>query len=58
MTKMRAMIVPKQGAPFQMEARDLPEPGAHEVRIRVQACGVCHSDSVTVQGLIDRKSVV
>ena len=30
--------------------RDLPEPGHHEVRIRVHACGVCHSDTVTVEG--------
>jgi D-arabinose 1-dehydrogenase-like Zn-dependent alcohol dehydrogenase len=51
MAKMRAMVVPKPGGPLQMEERDAPEPGPHEVRIRVQACGVCHSDSVTVEGL-------
>ena len=51
MSKMRAMIVPEVNAPFRLEERDLPTPGPHEVRIRVQACGVCHSDSVTVQGL-------
>jgi D-arabinose 1-dehydrogenase-like Zn-dependent alcohol dehydrogenase len=51
MSKMRAMIVPEIGGRFQMVERDLPVPGQHEVRIRVQACGVCHSDSVTVQGL-------
>lgn len=51
MSKMRAMIVPEVNAPFRMEERELPVPGPHEVRIRVQACGVCHSDSVTVQGL-------
>jgi D-arabinose 1-dehydrogenase-like Zn-dependent alcohol dehydrogenase len=33
-----------------MEERDVPEPGRREVRIRVQACGVCHSDSLTVLG--------
>jgi D-arabinose 1-dehydrogenase-like Zn-dependent alcohol dehydrogenase len=33
-----------------MVERDLPEPGRHEVRIRVHACGVCHSDTVTVEG--------
>jgi D-arabinose 1-dehydrogenase-like Zn-dependent alcohol dehydrogenase len=33
-----------------MEERAVPVPGLHEVRIRVQACGVCHSDSVTVGG--------
>jgi D-arabinose 1-dehydrogenase-like Zn-dependent alcohol dehydrogenase len=50
MAKMRAMIVPEPGQPFRMEERDLPEPGPHEVRIRVQACGVCHSDALTVEG--------
>ncbi len=52
MAKMRAMIVPKAGAPFEMVERDSPAPGPHEVRIKVQACGVCHSDSVTVNGLM------
>jgi D-arabinose 1-dehydrogenase-like Zn-dependent alcohol dehydrogenase len=51
MSKMRAMVVPEIGGKFQMVERDLPVPGPHEVRIKVQACGVCHSDSVTVQGL-------
>ena len=51
MAKMRAMIVPKPGGPLEMVERETPEPGLHEVRIRVQACGVCHSDAVTVQGL-------
>jgi D-arabinose 1-dehydrogenase-like Zn-dependent alcohol dehydrogenase len=48
--KMRAMIVPEAGGGLHMVERDLPEPGHHEVRIRVQACGVCHSDTVTVEG--------
>ena len=52
MAKMRAMIVPKAGAPFEMVERELPAPAAHEVRIKVRACGVCHSDSVTVNGLM------
>jgi D-arabinose 1-dehydrogenase-like Zn-dependent alcohol dehydrogenase len=55
MPKMRAMVVPKLGEPFRMEEREAPEPGLHEVRIRVQACGVCHSDSVTVEGLFPRQ---
>lgn len=50
MSKMRAMIVPKPGGPLRLEERDIPEPGRHEVRIRVHACGVCHSDSLTVEG--------
>jgi D-arabinose 1-dehydrogenase-like Zn-dependent alcohol dehydrogenase len=46
------MVVPEPGGLFRMEERDPPQPGRHEVRIRVQACGVCHSDSLTVQGLM------
>ena len=49
MSKMRAMIVPEIRGRFRMEERELPEPGRHEVRVRVHACGVCHSDSVTVE---------
>lgn len=43
MSKMRAMIVPEIRGRFRMEERELPEPGRHEVRVRVHACGVCHS---------------
>jgi D-arabinose 1-dehydrogenase-like Zn-dependent alcohol dehydrogenase len=50
MPKMRAMIVPSAGGKLQLVERDVPKPGRHEVLIRVQACGVCHSDSVTVGG--------
>ncbi|MDB5483907.1 MAG: alcohol dehydrogenase [Caulobacteraceae bacterium] len=50
MSKMRAMVVPEPGGRFRMEERDLPEPGRHEARIRVHACGVCHSDSLVVEG--------
>ena len=52
MAKMRAMIVPAAGAKFRLEERNLPEPGRREVRLRVHACGVCHSDVVTVGGLM------
>jgi D-arabinose 1-dehydrogenase-like Zn-dependent alcohol dehydrogenase len=52
MSKMRAMIVPEIRGRFRMEERELPEPGRHEVCVRVHACGVCHSDSVTVEGLV------
>ncbi len=51
MSTMRAMIVPQANAAFELIERDVPEPGRHEVRIKVRACGVCHSDSVTVGGL-------
>ena len=51
MAKMKAVQVPTPGADFEVVEREIPQPGAGEVRIRVQACGVCHSDSVTKDGL-------
>src|SRR5258705_13774796 len=51
MAKMKAVQVPKAGAEFEIVEREIPEPGAGHVRIRVQACGICHSDVVTKEGL-------
>ena len=51
MAKMRAMVVRKKGGPLEAEERDIPVPAPEEMRIRVLACGVCHSDVATVQGL-------
>lgn len=51
MAKMRAMVVTKPSGPFEMVERDIPEPGLEEIRLKVLACGVCHSDSVTVEKL-------
>src|SRR5215469_10548989 len=51
MARMKAVQVPKAGADFELVEREIPVPGPGEVRIRVQACGVCHSDSVTKDGL-------
>ena len=50
MATMRAMSVPARGAKLRMEERSVPQPGRGEVRIRVQACGVCHSDVLTFEG--------
>ncbi len=50
MTMMRAVEVQQQGGPLVLVERPIPEPAAHEVRIKVHACGVCHSDSITVGG--------
>lgn len=50
MTTMRAAVIPQAGAKFRIEERELPQPARHEVRLRVQACGVCHSDALTVGG--------
>jgi D-arabinose 1-dehydrogenase-like Zn-dependent alcohol dehydrogenase len=49
---MRAMVVTKPGAKLLMEERDIPEPARHEVRLRVQACGVCHSDAGVIEGVM------
>jgi D-arabinose 1-dehydrogenase-like Zn-dependent alcohol dehydrogenase len=46
----RAMQVPAAGGAFQLVKKEFPEPGPGHVRIRVQACGVCHSDSLTKLG--------
>ncbi len=51
MSKMRAVQVSKPKGPFEVVERDIPEPGAGCVRIKVQACGVCHSDSLTKEGM-------
>ena len=51
MAKMRAMVVRERGGRLAAEEREIPIPGPEKMRIRVQACGVCHSDVVTVQGL-------
>ena len=48
--KMRAIEVAQKNAPLTLVERDVPEPGAGHVRVRVQACGVCHSDSMMVEG--------
>src|SRR5580700_8599768 len=51
MAKMKAVQVPKAGADFEIVEREIPQPGPGHVRIRVQACGICHSDVVTKEGL-------
>jgi D-arabinose 1-dehydrogenase-like Zn-dependent alcohol dehydrogenase len=50
MAKMRAVQVPRPGGPLELVEREIPEPGAGSVRIRVEACGVCHSDAFTREG--------
>src|SRR6476646_483004 len=47
---MRAAQVPQPGAAFGIVEREIPTPGFQEVRIKVQACGVCHSDAFTKEG--------
>lgn len=47
---MIAMAVPKAGGKFERIEREIPTPGNDELLIRVQACGVCHSDALIVEG--------
>jgi len=52
MPKMKAVQVPAPGADFELVEREVPTPGRRQVRIRVQACGVCHSDVITKDGAL------
>lgn len=51
MPTMRAVQVATKGGPFELVERESPQPGRGEVRIKVQACGVCHSDVIAKEGL-------
>src|SRR5215468_5778507 len=48
---MKVAQVPKPGADFEVVEREIPAPGAGQVRIKVKACGVCHSDVFVKEGL-------
>lgn len=50
MKKMRVVQVSSPGGPFETVEREIPEPGRGYVRIKVQACGICHSDVLTKEG--------
>jgi D-arabinose 1-dehydrogenase-like Zn-dependent alcohol dehydrogenase len=47
---MKAAQIPRPGADFEIVEREIPKPGVRQVRIKVQACGVCHSDVLTKEG--------
>jgi D-arabinose 1-dehydrogenase-like Zn-dependent alcohol dehydrogenase len=51
MATMRVVQVSRPDGPFEIVERQVPEPGAGSVRIQVQACGICHSDSLTKREL-------
>ena len=51
MAKMRAVPVVKAKGPLELVEREIPQPGSGEVRIKVEACGICHSDSITKENL-------
>lgn len=50
MSKMRAVQISRPNGPFEIVERDIPAPAAGSVRIKVQACGICHSDVLTRAG--------
>jgi D-arabinose 1-dehydrogenase-like Zn-dependent alcohol dehydrogenase len=52
MAKMRAVQVVRARGPFEIVEREIPDPESGMVRIKVQACGICHSDQVTKDGLL------
>jgi D-arabinose 1-dehydrogenase-like Zn-dependent alcohol dehydrogenase len=51
MPKMKIAVVPKAGADFELIERDIPTPGQGQVRIKVQACGICFSDHFVKDGI-------
>ena len=50
MPKMRVAQIARPGGPFELVEREIPQPQAGWVRIKVQACGICHSDSLVKEG--------
>lgn len=51
MATMRAVQVSRPGGPLELVDRPIPQPTAGHVRIKVDACGICHSDAMTKEGL-------
>jgi alcohol dehydrogenase/propanol-preferring alcohol dehydrogenase len=51
MSKMRAAQVSRPGGPLELVERPIPDPGVGQVRIKVSACGICHSDALTKDGV-------
>src|SRR5947209_13159451 len=52
MAKMRAVQVARPGGPLELVERDIPDAKPGTVRVRVEACGICHSDSLTRDGAL------
>jgi len=52
MATMKAMQVPEPGADFEQVEQEVPSPSEDEVLIRVEACGICHSDAFVKDGLM------
>jgi len=50
-TKMKAAQISKAGGDWELVERDIPEPRSGQVRVKVEACGICHSDALVKEGL-------
>src|SRR2546425_8113838 len=50
-SKMKAAQISKPGGDWELIERDVPDPGAGQVRVKVEACGICHSDALVKEGL-------
>lgn len=50
MPKMKAVQISKPGGSFELVERNIPDPGRNQVRIKVEACGICHSDALVKEG--------
>src|SRR5947207_1139643 len=50
-SKMKVAQVSKPGGDFELVERDIPEPGTGQVSVKVEACGICHSDALVKEGL-------
>ena len=50
--KMKAAQISKAGGDWELVERDVPEPGDGQVRVKVEACGICHSDVLVKDGLL------
>ena len=50
MALMRVAQISRPKGPLEIVERPIPEPGSGTVRIKVQACGICHSDSLVKDG--------
>jgi len=51
MARMKAAQVNKAGGNFELVDREIPQPGPRQIRIKVEACGICHSDVLTKEGM-------
>ena len=49
--KMKAAQISKAGGDWELVERDIPEPDHSQVRVKVEACGICHSDALVKEGL-------